>query len=149
MTAAYMALVCFNNISDYGSNFAFVQNVSGMTDVFDPALTGWRSLQAPWMHHALYLCIILTELLIAGLLLRGAFNMWRVRRADVATFQASTRWAIIGLGIGVILWFFGFIAVGGEWFLMWQSSKWNGQDNAFSLAIVFLLLLNWIGRSHE
>lgn len=37
-----------------------------------------------------------------------------------------------------------FLSVGGEWFLMWQSKAWNGQDAAFrmsaSIGIVLLLL---------
>ena len=38
------------------------------------------------------------------------------------------------------------MAVGGEWFLMWQSKVWNGQDAAFRLfammgvSLVFLNL---------
>ena len=33
------------------------------------------------------------------------------------------------------------ITIGGEWFLMWQSKNWNGQNNAFLLCICFLLFL--------
>jgi predicted small integral membrane protein len=38
-----------------------------------------------------------------------------------------------------------FLEVGAEWFLMWQSATWNGQQEAFRmfavLGIVLLLLL--------
>ena len=39
-----------------------------------------------------------------------------------------------------------FISAGGEWFLLWQSRTWNGQDAAFrmfammGLCLVFLSL---------
>jgi predicted small integral membrane protein len=38
-----------------------------------------------------------------------------------------------------------FLSVGGEWFLMWQSKIWNGQDAAFRMfacnGIVLILLV--------
>jgi predicted small integral membrane protein len=37
-----------------------------------------------------------------------------------------------------------FLDVGGEWFLMWQSKIWNGQEEAFRMftivGVVFLVL---------
>ena len=45
----------------------------------------------------------------------------------------------------MLLWFLAFITVGGEWFLMWQSSKWNGLGPAlrmFTVMGVVLLYLN-------
>jgi predicted small integral membrane protein len=44
----------------------------------------------------------------------------------------------------MLMWFLAFLSVGGEWFLMWQSKTWNGQDAAFrmfTVAGVVLLLL--------
>jgi predicted small integral membrane protein len=29
-----------------------------------------------------------------------------------------------------------FLSVGGEWFLMWQSKTWNGQEAAFRMFTV-------------
>jgi predicted small integral membrane protein len=38
-----------------------------------------------------------------------------------------------------------FLSVGAEWFLMWQSKLWNGQDAAFRMftceGIVVLILM--------
>ena len=52
--------------------------------------------------------------------------------------------AIAGLICGFGLWFFGFMTVGGEWFQMWQSKIWNGQEAAFrfvaSIGIVLVFL---------
>jgi predicted small integral membrane protein len=43
------------------------------------------------------------------------------------------------------MWFVVFLSVGGEWFLMWQSRTWNGQDAAFRMftviGIILLLLI--------
>ena len=43
------------------------------------------------------------------------------------------------------MWLVAFLTVGGEWFLMWQSKSWNGQEAAFRMftivGIVLLLLV--------
>jgi predicted small integral membrane protein len=31
--------------------------------------------------------------------------------------------AVVAAGLGFLVWFFGFMVIGGEWFQMWQSSQ--------------------------
>ena len=38
--------------------------------------------------------------------------------------------SIIGLTLALLMWLVAFLTVGGEWFLMWQSKTWNGQEAA-------------------
>jgi predicted small integral membrane protein len=42
-------------------------------------------------------------------------------------------------------WLVAFLDVGGEWFPMWQSKMWNGQEEAFRIftiaGVVFLVVL--------
>jgi len=44
------------------------------------------------------------------------------------------------------MWLVAFLAIGGEWFLMWQSAKWNGQQPAFQnfvvVGLIYLILLH-------
>ena len=48
----------------------------------------------------------------------------------------------MALTVNLLLWFGAFLLVGGEWFVMWQSETWNGQDAAFRMfAVVGLILL--------
>ena len=47
--------------------------------------------------------------------------------------------------VAFLVWFFGFMVVAGEWFDMWQSKTWNGQDAAFRFymsVLAVLILLN-------
>jgi predicted small integral membrane protein len=46
--------------------------------------------------------------------------------------------------LGIILWFSGFITIGGEWFLMWQSDVWNGQQAAFRLVVIIGITLLYL-----
>jgi len=52
-------------------------------------------------------------------------------RASGAAFNRGKRFVYIGTALGFLVWFFGFMVVGGEWFAMWQSQTWNGQPAAF------------------
>jgi len=137
----YMLIVCFNNITDYNSNFKFVSMVSGMGDVFSKGKTGWRSINNETLQHIMYLFIIAWELTIAILTISGIFKMIQKLKSGTVEFNQSKRLLVIGLSLGVILWFGMFITIGGEWFLMWQSRNWNGQNTAFLLSICFLLFL--------
>ncbi|MGB5643809.1 MAG: DUF2165 domain-containing protein [Gammaproteobacteria bacterium] len=140
--AFFALLVASNNIFDYSSNFEFVRHVLMMDTTFPGNALMWRAINAPWVHHIGYWMIIVTEFLTAGLCALGAIAMFSSRQADDAVFQASKSLATLGLVTGIALWFVGFICVGGEWFLMWQSESWNGQQAAFrSVVILFAVLI--------
>ena len=145
--AVYVSIVCFNNIFDYGANFPFVRMVASMNDTFSKEKNGWRSINSTWMHHALFIFIIIWEIIIATLLWRGAIQMFRAIKSPAPNFKIAKRFTAFGLALGVLLWFTVFIAIGGEWFLMWQSKTWNAQTTAFFLTCTFLLFL--IHHNHE
>ncbi len=149
IVGVYLTLVVFNNTVNYQANFQFVSMVVKMEDTFSPELNDWRGTHHPVVHHFLYIFIILWECLIAGLLFFGAYQMWTNIRAEKSDFNRSKTWASTGLALGVVLWFFVFISVAGEWFLMWQSSQWNAQENAFALTTCFLLFLIFLGQDND
>ena len=74
----------------------------------------------------------------------GGIRLARTLRAPAATFIQAKTLAIVALTLSLLMWLVGFLTVGGEWFLMWQSKQWNGQDAAFrmftAIGIVLLLL---------
>jgi predicted small integral membrane protein len=115
--------------------------VSGMSDVFSKEKNGWRSISSGTLHHIMYLLIIATEISIAVLVWAGVISMIEKFKSGADEFNLSKKLLLLGLSVGVILWFTLFIAIGGEWFLMWQSKNWNGQQTAFLLSICFLLFL--------
>ncbi len=134
----YISLVCFNNLNDYWSNFSFVQNVTGMDGVFSKEQTGWRAIHNNTLHHVAYIGLILFELSTAAVFFAGSITMIRNYRASATAFNHSKKWVKTGMTMGFILFFGFFISIAGEWFLMWQQSKWNAQGTAFSLSLLFL-----------
>ncbi|HCT26995.1 MAG TPA: hypothetical protein DIW85_12390 [Stenotrophomonas sp.] len=140
--AAFASLVAFNNITDYGSNFAFVKHVLSMDTTSPGNAAMYRAITTPWLWHGAYGLIILGEALTALMLSWGALALWRTRQGSAAEFNRAKVRATTGLALGFVVWFFGFMVVGGEWFLMWQSHQWNGQEAAFKfyMAIVGVLI---------
>ena len=140
----YFTLVVFNNATDFGSNYQFVRHVLSMDSTFPGNHGMWRSIGQPAIYLAFYLGIIAYEALNAVLCCWGAIALFRVRNASGPVFQRSKRVGIAALTAGMLLWFVAFVCVGGEWFLMWQSKIWNGEETAFRMfameAVVLLLL---------
>jgi len=142
----YVLIVAFGNVTDYNSNFEFVKHVLSMDTTFEGNSLMYRAFTSPAVHHTGYIVIIAIEWLIAIACLFGAWNMARNIKKDAASFHESKKWGLIGLLLGIGVWFLGFQVVGGEWFAMWQSQIWNGLDSAFRLttyisaAIIALML---------
>ncbi len=140
--AFFDSLVVFNNLTDFDSNYQFVRHVLMMDSTFPGNRGMWRAIHAPAMHVAFYLCIIAWELLTAVLLWWGTARMLRALRSSTKEFRAAGHLSTAGLTLSLLMWLVAFLAVGGEWFLMWQSHTWNGQEAAArNFTVVGLVLL--------
>jgi predicted small integral membrane protein len=126
-----------------------------MDSVFPNSTITYRAITSPALHHAAYALITATEGLTALLCWIGAVALLRDLNADAATFQRGKTFAVIGLTLGFLLWQVGFMSIGGEWFGMWQSAKWNGVPSAFRFVMVILAVLIFVAmrdgeiKSHE
>ena len=143
--ALYMVFVVFNNLTDYRSNFQLVQHVLAMDTTFPGNAGLWRALNSSGIHHTFYASIICWETACAVLLVLGSARLWSERDKGAVGWCAAKKFANAGLTLGLLLWLLAFITVGGEWFLMWQSSKWNGLGAALRMFTVMgfvLILLN-------
>ena len=138
----FLLLVVFNNITDYGSNYGFVHHVLAMDTTFPGNTLMWRAINSVPVYHVFYASIILWEL-TAGLLIgAGAWKLWGLRGTDARTFNQAKGLLVAGLTLNLLQWLVAFLTIGAEWFLMWQSKIWNGQEAAFRMfAIVALVLL--------
>ncbi|ART80551.1 DUF2165 family protein [Oceanisphaera avium] len=142
-------LVAFGNITDYGSNFAFVHHVFLMDTIFPEASIKYRAIETEWVHHLGYVFIILLESLTSLLCLAGAWQLWSNRDQAARIYNRSKRLAVIGLTLGFLTWQVGFMSVGGEWFGMWMSSQWNGVPDAFRFFITILGVLIYLVQTDD
>lgn len=129
--ALFAFLVTFNNITDFGSNFAFVQHVLSMDTTFPGNTLTWRAITSPTIWYAGYWLIIVGEGLTCVAYVIGTMALIGKLRASGAEFNRAKRFVFVGTALGFLVWFFGFMVIGGEWFAMWQSQTWNGQPAAF------------------
>jgi predicted small integral membrane protein len=148
LNGLYLALVAFGNITDFDTNWAFVQHVLAMDTTnfgapegtnLDPDVM-WRAIGNETIQRSVYLAIIAWEAVTAALLLTAVVIAIRERRRDDG-YRKARSLATIGLAMLVLLFFGGFIVIGGEWFQMWKSSAWNGLDPAFRNSVLALLTL--------
>jgi predicted small integral membrane protein len=139
--AVYYTLLVFNNVTDYNSNYQFVRHVLMMDSTYPGNRGMWRALNQPTWHTFAYVFIIAWEVVTTLLCWWGALQMTKALHASVAEFHRAKRIAIVALTLSLLMWFVAFLDVGGEWFLMWQSRLWNGQDKAFHMFTVIGIVL--------
>ncbi len=142
--AAFALIVAYDNVIDYGSNYEFVKHVLSMDTTFAGSVLQYRAITSETMWHAAYALIIAAEGATGLLLAFGALALLSRLRSSAETFNRAKVWAVAGLAIGFGLWFFGFLVVAGEYFAMWQSKLWNGQEAAFRVTAVILGVLIYV-----
>lgn len=141
-TGIMVLIIVVGNTTDYFTNYHFVEHVLKMDTVFPGSHIHYRHINNPFLFHAVYVFIILMEVLMSFCCLRGSWQLFKNLKSDPAIFHASKNWAVAGLIIGIIVWFFGFEVIGGEWFAMWQSPAWNGLGSAERIvSFLFLTLI--------
>jgi predicted small integral membrane protein len=142
--ALFYTLVVFNNLTDFDSNYQFVRHVLMMDSTFPGNRGLWRAISATPIHLIFYWGIIAWEAVTMCLLWFASARLFTGLRHPAAEFNAAKRIAILGLTASLLMWFVAFITVGGEWFLMWQSHTWNGQEAAFRNFAMFGLILLYL-----
>jgi len=147
--ALFATLVAFGNVTDYGTNFVFVQHVLSMDTIFPSSHIGYRAVISPALHHLAYALIIAAETAIAILCWIGVFALLGALRGEAVAFQRAKTFAVLGLSLGFLLWQVGFMTIGGEWFGMWQSQQWNGVPGAFRFVMVILAVLIFVALRDE
>ncbi len=140
--ALLYALVVLNNLTDFDSNYQFVFHVLAMDTTFPGNHGLWRALNAPFFDYAFYFSIIAWEIVTTVLLGWGTLDLFRALRQPAQSFNAAKRIPLIALTLSLSMWLVAFLDIGGEWFLMWQSRIWNGQEEAFrNFAVIAIVLL--------
>lgn len=142
--AAFAFIVAYDNIVDYDLNYEFVRHVLSMDTTFPNNALMHRAVTDPRLWTAAYVVIIAMEALTSLLLVIGALALLGLINAPAVAFNRAKVWAVAGLTLGIVLWFFGFLVVAGEYFAMWQSKTWNGQETAFRISAMLLGVLIFV-----
>src|SRR5690348_3443627 len=84
---AVCLLIAFNNITDYGTNYVFVQHVLSMDSTLPDSNLKYRAISNPVLWEVAYAAIITAEALTGVLFIGGAAALWRMRRAPAEVFN--------------------------------------------------------------
>jgi predicted small integral membrane protein len=138
-------LIAFGNITDYYSNYQFVEHVLKMDTTFNDSRLHYRSISNTFAFNAFYISLIVLETCMAFCCIKGSWLLFKNLKSTPEIFRAAKNWSVAGITIGVIIWFLGFEVIGGEWFAMWQSNTWNGlaaAERVLSFLLLILILLH-------
>ncbi|MEU8587717.1 DUF2165 domain-containing protein [Streptomyces sp. NPDC048664] len=128
--ALYIGLVALGNITDFDTNQQFVRHVLAMDTTFHDDDLMWRAITNKGLQDAAYVAIIVWETVAAFVLIAGTW-FWVRRDVERARLVSTCGLLMIMLLFGA-----GFMAIGGEWFAMWQSKSWNGLDAATRVLVL-------------
>lgn len=146
--ASLFTLVALDNLVDYESNWQFVSHVLSMdTTYLRPGLMN-RAITSPFLQRLCYDLITWWELFTAIICWIGCIILLTKLHATNTQFREAKDTAFIGLFFGFLLYMFGFIVIGGQWFCMWQSKTWNGQESA-SIFVTSILVVMLFLRLNE
>ena len=152
--ALCVAMLCLfyalQNVVNLQPAFSFVALMAGMSGQVAYPNTFAFAVTSPALIWLILWIIILSEFAAGILAAKGAFDMWRARAADAATFNAAKKYGILGAGVGVIIWFGYFSAIGGAFFQMWQTEAGNPVlRDAFQFVMMCGLVMVYLSMNDE
>ncbi len=138
--AVFALLVAADNLLDYNTNYSFVSHVLSMDTTFPGNALLYRRITSPALWQAGYALIIIGEGLTGVSLVVATISLARHLRSDRTRFNRAKRFVFVGATLG-------FMVIGGEWFSMWESAKWNGQEAAFRFYLTILAVLIFVNQA--
>jgi predicted small integral membrane protein len=144
--ALLCVLIVAGNIHDPGTNYLFVQHVFSMDTISPASAMAEHALPIPLIWRIGFWTIVAGEALTAVLFAMATVELFRSQKSSPRDFHRAKRFVFAGAGCGFLVWFVAFLAVGGEWFAMWQSQVWNGQQAAFRILASILLVLIFVAQ---
>jgi predicted small integral membrane protein len=143
MVAAYYLVVAFDNITNPDSNWVFVKGVLSEDGVTSGSGFEWRAIDAHWFQVLGYLGVIAFETLTGLLLAYAGVRGLRDSRSR-GGWASAQRATFLGMVTGLLVFFLGFITIGGNWFVMYLNSKWNGLDPAFQNSVMTMFMAAFV-----
>ncbi|MDQ2993700.1 MAG: DUF2165 domain-containing protein [Pseudomonadota bacterium] len=141
----YYLIAILNNLIDYDLNYQCIQHVLTMDTIYPDNNSMWRALTAPFWHKFVFVVINIWEIVTLIFCCWGGIRMVQAIRSDAAVFNHAKNIAIAALTLSLLMWLVGFLTIGGEWFLMWQSKTWNFQSGALRMftfiGIIMLIVM--------
>ncbi|WP_392553393.1 DUF2165 domain-containing protein [Orbus wheelerorum] len=136
----FCLLVGYDNIIDFNTNYQFVHSVLSM-DKMESFFSGNPTLEARSIDNSNvylvgYWLIIVGEIITGLVCMFGSIYMFA--SINKKRFVNGQVIYLVGATFAVLLWYFGFGVIGGEYFSMW-ANQMNGQMKAYTFATFILI----------
>lgn len=148
---ACIALLCLfyaiQNVVNLSACYGAFAYVLGAVDHEVYTSLAIPAIQSPALIWLAVAVVVGLEFMAGLLSAKGAWDLWRVRKAPAGDFNGAKTYALAGCGTGVVIWLGLFTVFGGALFAMWQTDIGRGSlENAFQFfaacALVFLIVNN-------
>ena len=146
-TAVMGLIVCVNNITAPGANLGFVEHIMTMDTTNMDRGTQWREVRSPVLHRVAFVAILLCELAVTVLGLVGSYFLATNLTATGEVWESAKLFGYLTFIMALVVWFLIIQVVGAEWYVSWQSEKWNAirdstRINLITIAGIILLRIS-------
>lgn len=146
-TAVMGAIVCLNNITAPGANLRFVEHIMTMDTTNMDRGTQWREIRSPALHRVAFIAILLCEIGVAVLGVIGSYFLAINLTAAGDAWESAKLFGYLTFIMALVVWFLIIQVVGAEWYVSWQSEKWNAirdstRINLITIAGIILLRIS-------
>lgn len=122
--AVYYTMIVFNNLLAPNVNYEYIKNVANSQLLAIPGLN-WRIIQNPIILHLFFYIIIACEILMSILFWSAFVHMIKHFKKDWKTVKRIIKYNLLSISIGIFVFFFAFIVIGGEFFLSFGNPIYN------------------------
>jgi predicted small integral membrane protein len=135
------------NIANWEAGLGAIGYVLGMQGHETYATHIFPPVTSPVLVTIAFLLILTGEFLVGALSFKGAWDLWNMRKGGTDSFNAAKTYAVLGAGMAMVVWFGGFIVIGGALFQMWQTQIGAGSfHDAFIFAASGGLVLLFVSN---
>ncbi len=151
--ALFAGLVAWGNFFDPDYNFELTRGVITMAWLDESQTTmNSRALSDGLAVNLAFTLIVFAETLVCLCCFLGGIRML-LASTEYAYFS-GVAWSTAGLVLGILLWFVGFVAIGGEYFQSWHIPNRSGITIAFQFSTTLGIILIFLhlpepAYSHE
>jgi len=146
---ALISLLCLfyaaQNVVNLDACYQTFAYVLGATDHQTYTDSIFPAISSPVILWTLLVLVISLEFAAGLLAARGAWDLWRARQAPASDFNGAKTYALMGCGLGIVVWLGLFGVFGSALLQMWQTQIGAGSmDDAFqmfvSCALIFMIV---------
>ncbi len=145
----FVSLLCLiyaaQNVANLDACYQAFAYVMGRVDhqIYPDSI--FPAIQNPAMTWLMLVVIVGLEFSAGLLAAKGAWDLWCARKLPAADFNGAKTFALVGCGMGIVVWFGLFEVFGGALFQMWQTEiGGESMDDAFQFfaacAFIFLIV---------